>query len=270
MTFGICNELFEGWTFDRLCRYVKSIGYDGVEIAPFTLAERITDLSVQDLAVLRQEADAAGIQVIGLHWLLAGTVGMHLTSPDVDMRQRLSVYLVELARACRALGGRVLVFGSPKHRSRAAGLSEEQALAWAVSTLRAAMPALADLGVTLCMEPLGPAETNFVNTCAEAARLVDLVDHPSCMLHLDVKAMSTEGTPVPELIRRYGGRAGHFHANDANLRGPGFGDTDFVPVFEALGAAGYDGWVSVEVFDYSPGPETVARESLTYMKSCLR
>ena len=42
---GICNELFEGWDFGQVCRTVKEIGYDGLEIAPFTLAPRITDLS---------------------------------------------------------------------------------------------------------------------------------------------------------------------------------------------------------------------------------
>jgi sugar phosphate isomerase/epimerase len=117
------------------------------------------------------------------------------------------------------------------------------------------------------MEPLSTAETDFVTTCAEGVQLVDAVGHPNFVLHLDVKAMSNESAPVPDLIRRYAPRAGHFHANDANLRGPGFGETDFVPIFQALRGASYDRWVSVEVFDFSPDPETIARRSLEYMST---
>jgi sugar phosphate isomerase/epimerase len=80
--------------------------------------------------------------------------------------------------------------------------------------------------------------------------------------------MSSEDTPAPDLIRRHAARLGHFHANDANRRGPGFGSVDFVPIFRALREIGYGGWVSVEVFDYSPNPETIARESLRYMREC--
>jgi sugar phosphate isomerase/epimerase len=94
-------------------------------------------------------------------------------------------------------------------------------------------------------------------------------DHPNFVLHLDVKAMSSEQTPMAELIRRYAPAAGHFHANDANLRGPGFGDVDFVPIFRELAAAGYDRWVSVEVFDYKPDPQTIARDSIDYMRRSL-
>jgi sugar phosphate isomerase/epimerase len=162
-----------------------------------------------------------------------------------------------------------MVFGSPKQRSLLAGVSREQAFDWAAETFQHRLPAIADLGVTICMEPLSPAETDFVNTCDEALQLVGRVDHPNFALHLDVKAMSSEPTPVIELIRRHGRAAGHFHANDANLRGPGFGDTDFVPIFQALHDVGYERWVSVEVFDYKPDPETIARQSIDYMKECL-
>jgi sugar phosphate isomerase/epimerase len=95
------------------------------------------------------------------------------------------------------------------------------------------------------------------------------MDHPNFRLHLDTKAMSSEGTPIPDLIRKFGGQAAHFHANDANRLGPGFGEIDFVPIFQALKDVGYDGWVSVEVFDYSPGPERLATESLAYMRKCV-
>jgi sugar phosphate isomerase/epimerase len=269
MRFAICNELFEGWAFDRVCRYVKSVGYDGLELAPFTLAPRITDLSPSQRAELRQQAADNGLEVIGLHWLLARTEGLHLTTPDRDVRARTAEYLVALAEATRDLGGDLMVFGSPKQRSLSNGASWDQAFDFAVETFRRAMPGVADNGVTICMEPLAPAETDFINTCAEGARLIDAVGHSNFRLHLDVKAMSSEASPVTSLIRQYISRTGHFHANDPNMKGPGFGETDFVPIFAALQEAGYDRWVSVEVFDYTPDPETIAQRSIDYMRESL-
>ncbi|MCA1563807.1 MAG: sugar phosphate isomerase/epimerase [Acidobacteria bacterium] len=269
MRFAICNELFEDWAFDRVCRYVKSVGYEGLELAPFTLVPLITDLDPARRADLRTQAADAGVAIVGLHWLLAGTQGLHLTSPDPGVRKRTSEYLIALAEATRDLGGDVMVFGSPKQRSVAAGVSWEQAFDSAVDTFLRAMQGVADSGVTICMEPLAPVETNFINSCAEGARLMEAVGHRNFMLHLDVKAMSSEERPVTDLIREYSPRAGHFHANDSNMKGPGFGTVDFVPIFGALREAGYDRWVSVEVFDYAPDPETIARRSIEYMRQSL-
>jgi sugar phosphate isomerase/epimerase len=206
------------------------------------------------------------VEIIGLHWLLAKTEGFYLTSPDPEIRRHTADYIVALAEACRDFGGDLMVFGSPKQRSLLPGVSPDRAFQWAVETFRRVMPAVAGAGVRICMEPLSPAETDFVTTCGEAQHLIDAVSHPNFVLHLDVKAMASEPTPTVDLIRRHGPKAGHFHANDPNLRGPGFGDTDFVPIFRALDESGYDGWVSVEVFDYKPDPETVARESINYMQ----
>ena len=266
MRFAICNELFEGWTFDRVCRYVRGVGYEGLELAPFTLAPLITDVDANRRAELRLQAADAGIEIVGLLWLLARTTGLHLTSPDAGIRARTAAYLTELAAATADLGGTLMVFGSPKQRSLPDGVSWDQAFDFATDTFRRAMPGIADRGVTLCMEPLDPGETNFINTCAEGARLMEAVGHRHFVLHLDVKAMSSEATPVTELIRQHVPNAGHFHANDPNLKGPGFGAVDFVPIFKALRDAAYDRWVSVEVFDYSPDPETIARESLRYLR----
>jgi sugar phosphate isomerase/epimerase len=268
--FATCNEHFENWPFERVCQYVKSVGYEGLELAPFTLAPAITELSADQRRELRAQAEGAGLQIIGLHWLLAGTQGFYLTSPEPDVRARTADYLVELAKATRDLGGDLMVFGSPKQRSLLPGVSQEQAFEYATETFRRAMPGIDACGVTLCMEPLAPAETDFINSCADGARLMEAVGHPGFVLHLDVKAMSSEGTPIPDLIRQYIPRAGHFHANDANRRGPGFGDIDFVPIFKALRESGYDRWVSVEVFDYTPDPETIASKSIEYMQRSLQ
>jgi sugar phosphate isomerase/epimerase len=265
--YAVCNETFEGWDHGRVCRFVAGLGYAGLELAPFTLAPRITDVGPERRRDVRRQAEEHGLTIVGLHWLLAKTEGLQLTGADEAVRRRTADYLVELGRCCRDLGGDVLVLGSPAQRRIPAGASRARAADYALDTLRRAAPGLADAGVTLCLEPLSPPEADFLNTCAEAVELLDRLDHPSFALHLDVKAMSTDG-PAPELIRRHAARTRHFHANDPNRRGPGFGATDFVPVFRALRASGYAGWVSVEVFDYTPDPETIARESLRYMRRC--
>jgi sugar phosphate isomerase/epimerase len=268
MRYAICNETFEGWDHERVCRFVAGLGYQGLEIAPFTIAGRITDVPPEQRRTLRQQADAYGLKLIGLHWLLAKTTGLHLTSADSAARQATADYLVELARCCRDLGGELMVFGSPAQRRIPAGCTRAEATENAVDTFRRAAPAIGDTGIKVCLEPLSPPEADFLNTAAEAVELMQRINHSSFALHLDVKAMSTEDTPAPELIRRHVAHMGHFHANDPNRRGPGFGATDFVPIFRALRDSGYGGWVSVEVFDYSPDPETIARESLRYMKQC--
>jgi sugar phosphate isomerase/epimerase len=269
MKFAICNELFEGWAFDDVCRFARSVGYTGIEIAPFTLAASITDVPASRRCDLRRQAADNGVEIVGLHWLLARTTGLHVTSPDPGVRERTAAYLVHLAEACRDLGGRVMVFGSPQQRSLVPGVSRTEAFAFAVDTFRRALAGVAACGVNICFEPLTPTETDFVTSTAEGVELVDAVGDAHFVLHLDVRAMSSEATPVPDLIRRHAHRAGHFHANDPNGRGPGFGDTDFVPILRALDEAGYDRWVSVEVFDFAPDPETIARRSIDHMTACL-
>ena len=264
---GICNELFEGWDFARYCKTVKELGYDGLELAPFTLAPRITDLPAWRRQELRSMVEDAGLETIGLHWLLAKTEGLYLTSPDKEVRRRTAHYLVSLAEATRDLGGRVMVFGSPKQRSLLPGVNYHAAFDYAAEVFAAVMPAVGACGVELCLEPLAPNDTDFLNTIAQAEDLIRRVDHEHFKLHLDVKAMSSEpGGSVTALIAKHAADAGHFHAQDTNLRGPGMGEVDFGPIVRALVAAGYDRWISVEVFDFSAGAEETAHQSL----QCLR
>lgn len=274
MKFAICNETFVDWPLERALAFARECGYTGIEFAPFTLAQDdlLTDvrrLSSSRRAAIRQAAEAADLEVVGLHWLLAKTVGFHLTSPDPAVRRATADYLMDLARLCRDLGGSIMVLGSPLQRNLLPGVPHEQGMAFACEVLQAAMPVMEELDVTIAVEPLGPAEGNFLNTAADGARLVEMVASPSCRLHLDCKAMSTETEPIPVLLRRHAQILAHFHANDPNRRGPGMGDLDFRPILATLGEIGYRGWVSVEVFDYEPGPEALARESIEYLQDCL-
>jgi sugar phosphate isomerase/epimerase len=213
----------------------------------------------------------SGLATIGLHWLLAKTEGFSLTIPDDMVRLRTAGYLVALAEATRDLGGLLMVLGSPKQRDLLPGVSDEQALDFAADLFDRIMLAIGAYGVDLCLEPLAPSETNFLNTCAEATDLIARVNHPNLKLHLDVKAQSSEtaGT-VPELIACYAEEAGHFHAQDVNLRGPGMGDIDFGPILKALVDSGYNRWISVEVFDFSPGAQETARRSIECLRHALK
>lgn len=268
MKYAICNETFQDWPFDRAFRFARECGYGAIEFAPYTMQKNAYDITPTQRESVRRQVEAEGLDVVGLHWLLAFTHGYYLTSPDPAVREETSRYLAELARLCRDLGGKFLVLGSPKQRNLLPGVTHDQALQYAADVLRGAAPTLVDCGVVLAVEPLGPAEGDFLNTADLAVELLDLVDCPACGLHLDVKAMSSEPTPIPEIIRRHAQRLVHFHANDANKLGPGMGDIDFVPILQALHDVGYAGWVSVEVFDYSPGVETLARDSIDYLHRC--
>lgn len=270
MKFAICHELFQDWDWERQCRFIAEVGYTGIEVAPFMLAGRITDVPSATLKTMRQQAEDHGLKVLGLHWLLAKTEGLHLTTSDAGVRKATSEYLVALGNACADLGGDLMVFGSPPQRNLQPGITRDEAYANAADVFRGCLPALAERGVQICMEPLTPKETDFVNTCAEAVELIDMVGQDNFCLHQDVKAMvGAETDSLPSLIERYADRVGHFHVNDTNLLGPGMGETDYVPIFRALQASGYAGWVSVEVFDYSPGCEKIARESYEYMQQTL-
>lgn len=267
MKFAICQELFVDWDWEKQCDLIAEIGYKGIELAPFAFADSPAEISAEQRAFLKQTAEDRGLEIIGLHWLLAKTEGLHLTTSDAGVRQKTADYLIELGDLCADLGGDLMVFGSPFQRNVEEGMSREQAYANAAEVFQKCLPAIAKRGVRICMEPLTTKETDFVNTCAEAQELIDMVEADNFVLHQDVKAMlGAETESIPELIKKYDTKVGHFHVNDTNLLGPGMGETDYHPIFKALKESSYRGWISVEVFDYEPGCEHIARESFRYMK----
>ncbi|MEK0449299.1 MAG: hypothetical protein RL088_1567 [Verrucomicrobiota bacterium] len=266
MKFGICNEIFQGWSLDDTFAYAKKAGYDFVEIAPFTVAKYVTEISATERVRIRDSAARAGIGISGLHWVLVQAEGMYLTSPDASVRTKTSAYFRELVDCCADLGSNRIIVGSPKQRNVMEGVAYEQAWAWATDVFRDAVKRAEDRGVVICFEPLAPAETNFVNTAEEGIRFAAQFGSRAMSIILDVKAMCSEAKPIPQIIRESAGRFEYFHANDANLKGPGFGEVDFRPIAAALRETGYDGIVSVEVFKFEEGPEAIATQSRNYLR----
>jgi sugar phosphate isomerase/epimerase len=269
MRFALCNELFQDWPWDHALELTRECGYTGWEIAPFTMASRADQISSARRQALANQIASSGVEVVGLHWLLAKTEGFHLTTNDSAVRSRTADYLGQLAQLCRDLGGDVMVLGSPLQRNFPPEMTHAQAAQNAMSVLEQVLPLLEANQVTLALEPLGPAEGNFWNHASQTVEVIEQLASPWIRLHLDVKAMSCETVPIPQVIRDHAKHLAHFHANDPNRLGPGMGEVDFVPIFQALRDVQYDGWVSVEVFDYSPGIETIARQSMQNMLTAI-
>lgn len=271
MKYAFCNEMFGDEPFSKAWPEVRKLGYTGVEIAPFTLLPAGESVDIRKLPAakrreVKQQAADAGLEVIGLHWLLAKTSDFYLTTPEKAVQRETADYFKALAELCADFGGQVMVLGSPPQRNLLPGVGYEEAENYAAEVLRAVMPTCEGLGVTIALEPLGPAEGDFMLTAESAIDLAKLVDSPSCKLHLDVKAMSTEKYSPDVLIRQWSDWLVHFHANDPNLLGPGMGDVEYGPIFEALQEINYSGWVSLEVFKYEPSPLEIARQSIEYMQ----
>jgi sugar phosphate isomerase/epimerase len=266
VNFAICNEIFKGWKLEDAMAFAAKAGYDAIEIAPFTIAKYVTEIPPEQRQSIREAARNAGIAISGIHWVLVEAEGMFLVHSDPEVRKKSSKYFCDLVEFCADIGGHIIVVGSPKQRNIPDGATKEQALAWARETITPSVMRAMDKGLTICIEPLSPAETNFINTAEEAVRFIRAIRAPSLRIILDVKAMCSESKPIPQIIQDSWPQFAYFHANDKNLKGPGFGEVDFKPIAAALKQVGYEGYVSVEVFNFDEGPEVIATKSIEYLK----
>jgi len=271
MKISICNELFRGWPMDRIFSYAAQLGYDGIEIAPYTLADSVTEISHEKRKAIRRAAEENGIEIIGLHWLLVKPEGLYINHPDEFIRIKTQEYIEALIHFCADIGGKVLIHGSGHQREVQEKCTFREAWEWARETFEACLETARKRNVIYCIEPLTRASTNFINTVEEALRMVKEIRHPNFKMVFDCRSATThEESIITALLRALESRAlYHVHVNDATGRGPGFGETKFTPILKTLRESGYQRHISVEVFEYDPNPETVASRSIGYLRGIL-
>ncbi len=262
MKLALCNEVLGELSLEAQCELAARLGYDGLEIAPFTLAKAPERIDTAEARRIRGVVESSGLVVTGLHWLLVKPSGLSVTDPDPARRKRTLDVVTRLIGLCAELGGKVMVHGSPKQREVAPGETLDIARGRLRDFLAAAAEAAAAHGVVYCIEPLSRNETVLVNTVAEAAEIVRAVGSPALRTMIDCSAAGqSETISLPALIDEWlpTGLIGHVQVNDPNRRAPGQGDMRFAPIFAALKRNGYDGTVAVEPFDYMPdGPGAAA------------
>lgn len=272
MRIALCNEVLQPMPFAQQCAWAAAVGYDGLEVAPFTLSDEPHLMIAQERAAIRRAAADAGIAITGLHWLLLTPKGLSITSPDDAVRARTVEVMRRLVDFCADVGGKVLVHGSPGQRAIPAGETRETAIARA----RDAFARIADdaqrAGVVYCIEPLATTETPVINTIAEAAAIVDAIGSPALRTMLDCAAAGRmEQEPIAAVIDRWlpTGRIAHVQVNDPNRRGPGEGQLRFAPILAALKRNGYEGVVAVEPFKYVPDGQACAARAIGYLRGIL-
>jgi len=102
----MCNEAFEGWPFAKACQAIRKAGYTGIEIAPFTLAEKPGDITAAERREYRQVIQSEGLNFVGLHWLMVSPAGLHVSGPDAGLAPaKLGAY-PRSDRSVRGPGGR--------------------------------------------------------------------------------------------------------------------------------------------------------------------
>jgi D-psicose/D-tagatose/L-ribulose 3-epimerase len=265
---AICNEAFEKFDFLRACRAIRCAGYEGIEIAPFTLAGDPGQIPPGTRREYRDIVQSEGLAFVGLHWLLVGPKDLHVTTPDVSLRSRSWRYIGDLIDLCADLGdGGVMVFGSPKQRASTSGSSRGEATRRFVDGLAEAAPHAAERRVTILVEALPKGQCDVVQTLDEAAGVVREIGSPAVRTMFDVHNAVDETEPHAALVEKYFDIIRHVHVNELDGRHAGAGSYDFKPVLEVLRRREYPGWVSLEAFDFAPGAERLANESLRYLES---
>jgi D-psicose/D-tagatose/L-ribulose 3-epimerase len=267
---SICNEAFEKWNFADACKAIRRIGYTGIEIAPFTLAERPSDISAAQRDEYRRIMHDEGLTFVGLHWLMVSPKGLHVTGPDAELRRRSWDHIRDLIDLCADLGpDGVMIFGSPKQRCTTGGLTREQATRNYVEGLAGVAPHAQSRGVTVLVEALPADQCDVILSLAEAVSIVREIASPAVRTMFDVHNAIDEVEPHAVLIDRYFEFIRHVHVNELDGRHCGTGSYDFTPVLDTLARRGYQGWISLEAFDFTPGAERLAEESLRHLESCI-
>jgi D-psicose/D-tagatose/L-ribulose 3-epimerase len=265
---AICNEVFEKNTFRDACRIIRKAGYEGIEIAPFTLAEDPAAIPAASRRECAAIIDTEGLRFAGLHWLMVSPKGLHVTTPDRNLRERSWLHIQNLIDLCADLGpDGIMVFGSPAQRSTTGGLGRAEATRHFVDGLASVAGHAVSHGVTILVEALPKSSCDVVTTLAEAAAIVREIGSPGIRTMFDTHNAIDEVEPHAALVDEYFDLIRHVHVNEMDGRHPGTGSYDFKPVLEVLRRRAYHGWVSLEVFDFKAGAEKIANDSLRYLES---
>lgn len=233
MRLAISNIAWDVAEDEFIARLLGRYGIDAVDVAPGKYFPDPASASDDDIKRVRAWWDERGMEITGMQALLFGTSGLNVFGSSA-VQDALLAHLAAICRIGAGLGAVRLVFGSPKNRDRS-GLSDQEAMAVAVSFFRRLGDIANVNGVFICLEPNPPCYgANFMTTSAETAQVVAQVAHPAIRMQLDTGALTINGEDVAGVLEKYAHLIGHVHASESDLLPLGDGGTDHAKVHAAL------------------------------------
>jgi protein FrlC len=249
-------------------RRIARIGYDGIEIgatAPHAYPDYLDASARRDVKAC---LDDNGIRLSSMLPAPGGGPGFNVSSPlEAERRNAIDQY-TKVAQLCSEWGGRTLLYVAGW---QIYGTPAEQAWDWSRSALREIAKRTADVGVTVAVEPT-PTDSNLVESCDDAMRMMREVDEPNVKLMFDtIHALYRNEVPA-DYVYRMGKDLHHVHLADANRDAPSAtGKVDYVGLVQALRDIDFDGYLTMEIgFNRRDvDPDSVARRAYAYLKSLL-
>ena len=235
------------------CERASDLGFDAIEIFPPAAAALDTAEITRLLASRRLRVAAVGT---GAGWVIRR---LALTHADATIRRDAREFIRAIID-CAAPFGAPAIIGSMQGRSEG-NVSRPQALGWLAESLIDLGAHAADRGAVLLYEPLNRYETNLFNRLGDTAAWLRTIAAPNVRLLADLFHMSIEEFDLAAALRDAGPLVGHVHFADSNRRAVGLGHTDIAPIFVALRALNYTGYLSAEIFP-QPDADTAARQTI--------
>jgi D-psicose/D-tagatose/L-ribulose 3-epimerase len=264
MKYSICNWLFKEMDFAQSCLVTANHGFQGIEIAPFTLFDDPKNIGEEKILEIKKTIEEAGLSFVGFHAIFFGPGDFHISSRDSAIRQRSWDRLKRLVDIVGKLGGGVLVLGSPQQR-RAIGISPDKAIGYIKEGLSKIAPCAAECSAKILIEALPSKDTNVINTLKESKELIRDINKPSIGGMFDFHNCVDETLTWPELIEHYFDIIQHVHLNEVNGSYPGTGNSDFTRAFMKLAEKKYGGWISLEIFHQPDDPNFALSKTMQFI-----
>lgn len=264
---AVCNELFGDIEFERCCDLLADAGFDGIEIAPFTLFDQSGGFRNQAAEETAAALKKSALDFAGLHWLLAAPEGLHITAADSTTRIRTADHLKYLLDFTGSLGGGRLILGSPNQRD-SRGIPPAEARGFLGEVLASVADHARACQSRILIESLASTDTDVVNTMEEATRLVEQIGHPAIGGMFDFHNCGDEKMSWPELLRKHAALIDHIHLNTVDGGYPTLDQRgDFQESFRAIEEIDYSGWISLEVFSIYPEPKRLLKQTMEFLKA---